>query len=98
MGRGAALCAYRLPLGSIQVAVSEVDFVQAEVVTQLMEVGGADFMDEDGFIIVGVVPEVMDEKDDLGRERGGGGAGFGPGFADEEAERIGFDAVGFEVG
>ncbi|MFM1945261.1 MAG: hypothetical protein RI897_4243, partial [Verrucomicrobiota bacterium] len=88
--------AYRLAL--VEVAVGEVDFIEAEVVAEFVEVGGADFVEERGFVIFGVVAEVLGEEDDLGWERGGGGAGFGPGFTDEEAERIGFDTVGFEVG
>jgi len=55
--------------------------------------GGAHLRAEAGFVAVGQVQEVRQEKNDLRRERQGGGFLVGKLRADEQAEGVRLDAV-----
>ena len=77
----------------IQPPFLEVDFVETEVMPQLVKEGRPDFLAVSGRVLFGRVPDVFDKKDDLRRERGAAGRGVSVGFSNKEAERIGLDAV-----
>ena len=55
--------------GSFQPALDQSLLVQAEVMAQFVEVGGADLLAEDFFVGLGLLPDVLKEKDDLRRQR-----------------------------
>ena len=61
---------------------------------EFVEEGDADFFAVDGFVAVREVPEVFEEEDDLRGDGHGHAFAVGEGFADEEAEGVGFDMVG----
>ena len=84
-------------LGLVQAPVFEIEFVEAEVVAEFVEEGDADFFAVDGFVAVGEIPEVFEEEDDLRGDGERHSFAVGEGFADEEAEGVGFDMVGEEV-
>ncbi len=77
---------------SVEVAVEEVGFVEAEVVAQFVEIGYADFFEVVGEGFFGVFPDVGEEEEDFGGE-GVGVGGLVEGGADEEAEGVGLNAV-----
>jgi hypothetical protein len=91
--RGQGSSNVEVPVRSAEAALVEIDFIEAEVVPQFVEIGGADFLLERGDVRIRVVPKAFEEEDDLGRQRGEGGAGLRQFFAHEKAERVRRDAV-----
>lgn len=72
----------------IKFAVSQVVFVPAEVVSKFMEKSDMHLVDEGLAILLGVIPEVAEEEQDLGGNIVGR---LAMGRADKEAENIGFE-------
>ena len=62
-----------VPVILIEAAFGEVVLVEAEVMAEFMEVGGADFLEINFAIAVCKVPEHVEEKDDLAGNRVGTG-------------------------
>lgn len=79
---------------SVEVAVGEVVFIKAEVVAEFVEKGSTHFFAIEVVVFVGVLPDVFEKKDDLGGEVVGACIGVGEGFANEEAEGVGFNFFG----
>ena len=75
--------------GLIEIAQDEVVFVQAQEVTEFMEVSGADFLGKDLRISFGQIPKVSDVKDDTGRRIGRNGVGLQTIGAFKEAQQVG---------
>lgn len=82
---------------SIQVAFEEVVFVEPEVVSEFMEEGAAYFAAVGGGTGAGIVVNVFEEEENLGREWIGGLL-FTKAGADEEAEGIVGKSFGDIVG
>ncbi len=84
--------------GLVQFAVGEVVFVEAEVVAEFVEEGAPYFFAVEVGVLVGVVPDIVQVENYLGGEVVCAGVGIGVGFADEEAEGVGFDLFGLYGG
>jgi len=79
--------------GSIEIAQGEVVLIEAQEVSELMEVSGADFLGKGSRIPFGQIPKVPQVKDDAGRGVSGNGIGFQSVGTFKQAEQIGFESL-----
>ena len=83
---------------SIEATLRDLVLIPAQVVAELMEVGQPHFIAVNGLISLGIVPEVFEEKQDLGRQGCALGE-FSPVLmADEQTEDIRFPPLGLKRG
>lgn len=84
--------------GLFEAPLRDLVLIPAEVMAQFMEVGQPDFIAKNRLITFGVIPEVIQEKQDLGRQRRSLGQFTLVLVTDKHPEDVRFPALGEERG